>query len=322
MRIVKLSDLKGSEAGCCATVGNFDGLHLGHRAIISELRRIAEVHGLNSVLVTFSLHPRLVMGKEKGDFLLTTLEEKERMLQALGTDLLAVMDFTPEIRDMHPETFVERILLEKFNVRWLVTGSNHRFGRGGEGDVCFVASRLEKWRLCLSVIPPLEVDGQPVNSTRIRGLIKQGDVQAASRLLGAPYRMEGEGVRGDGIGTRLGFPTVNLAFPENKVKPCDGVYAVKVFLEGKERAGVMNIGTRPTVSGRDRTFEVHLLDFRGDLYGKTLCVEYHARLREERAYASEQELAEQIRKDIERAREVLSRSDAGQVRLSGLPSGE
>jgi riboflavin kinase/FMN adenylyltransferase len=306
MRVVRLTDFKRSEFGCSATVGNFDGLHLGHRAIIAELRRIAEVHGLNSVLLTFSLHPRLVMGKEKGNFLLTTLDEKKRMLRELGTDLLAVMDFTEEMKEMSAERFVEEVLIGTFNVRWLVTGSNHRFGRRNEGDVCFLAGRLAQWGLSLSVIPPIRAEGGAVNSTRIRELVRSGNVETASRLLSSPYRIEGEVVRGERIGSRLGFHTANLKLPVEKVKPADGVYAVSVSLEGETRFGVMNIGVRPTVRGRDRTYEVHLIDFKGDLYGKTLAVEFRKRLRDERTYGSEEDLADQIRRDIERARETLS----------------
>jgi len=305
MRVVELSRFRKSKAGCCATVGNFDGLHIGHRAIITELRRIAEVHGLNSVLVTFSLHPRLVMGKEEGDFLLTTLEEKKRMLQELGTDLLALVDFTPKVQDMSPEEFVEEILIKEFNVRWLVAGSNHRFGKGGSGDICFLAGRLEEWGLCLSVIPPVQVNGLAVNSTRIRKFIKDGDVENARTFLGYPYRMEGVVVKGEGIGSRLGFSTANLSFPENKVKPKDGVYAVKVNVEGQDWPGVMNIGRRPTIRGQERSFEVHIIDFQGDLYGNTLGVEFHKRLRDEMRYESEEELSEQIKRDIQEARRSL-----------------
>jgi riboflavin kinase/FMN adenylyltransferase len=308
MKVVKLTEFKRSDAGCCATVGNFDGLHLGHRAIISELRRIAEVHGLNSVLLTFSLHPRLVMEEEREDFLLTTLDEKKRLLQELGTELLVVMDFTEEVQNMPPGEFVEEVLIKEFNVRWLVLGSNHRFGRDSEGDVCFLSSRLETWGLSLSVIPPIRLEGGSVNSTRVRGLIREGNAELAARLLGIPYRMEGTVVRGKGIGTRLGFHTANLEFPVEKVKPRDGVYAVNVGIEGVKRPGVMNVGTRPTVGGQGRTFEVHVIDFEGDLYGRTLAVEFHKHLRDEQKYGSEGELADQIRKDIERAREVLSSS--------------
>lgn len=287
-------------------LGNFDGVHLGHRRLIGELVRDAKRIGGKALIFTFHPHPAMVLEPENAPPLLLTQEAKEKMIARLGVDVLLRIPFTSEFARTAPEDFVTGVLLEGLGARVVLVGYNYTFGYRGEGTVALLREYSRKYGFELHVIPPVSVDGLVVSSTLIRELLKKGEVAKAARFLGYPPFLEGVVVPGDRRGTELGFPTANVEPDEKVIVPARGVYSVRVAVNGGTYAGVANIGLRPTFYSQSPRpgIEVHLLDFRDDLYGKYIQVHFVERLREERRFASPGELVEQIRQDIKRAREI------------------
>jgi riboflavin kinase/FMN adenylyltransferase len=263
-------------------LGTFDGVHNGHRRVI-EAARAAD---LSTTVVTFDPHPRIALGHQVE--LLTTLERRLELLAELGVETL-VVPFTPDLALATPEEFAESVL-RPIGTKVVVAGTNFRFGRGRSGDLSTLAS------LGFEVRPVPLVEG--ISSTHIRRLVRAGEVEAAARLLSRPHAVEGVVVSGDARGGTLGYPTANLAVPSELVGPAYGIYAGRA---GDHRAAV-SIGVNPHYGGEERRVEAFLLDFDGDLYGRRLVVELWRRLRDERAFASEQELIEQIGRDVEATR--------------------
>jgi riboflavin kinase / FMN adenylyltransferase len=275
------ADLEPAERA--VAIGTFDGVHRGHRVVIEAARS----SGLRSTVVTFDPHPRLVLGYEVQ--LLSTFERRAELIAEIGPDELLVVAFTLELSRLEPEEFVARVL-EPIGTRLVFAGEDFRFGAGRRGDVPLLRS------LGLEVRPVPLIDG--VSSSRIRELARAGEVDAAAELLGRPFELEGTVVAGDQRGGTLGFPTANLAADEHLLVPAYGIYAGAAL---GTRAAV-SIGVNPHYGGSERRIEAFLLDFRGDLYGSRLRVELWRRLREERSFASEQELVAQIARDVEETR--------------------
>jgi riboflavin kinase/FMN adenylyltransferase len=263
-------------------IGTFDGVHRGHRRVIEA----AQAAGLPTTVLTFDPHPRIALGNQVE--LLTTLERRLELLHALGVETL-VVPFTPDLARATPEEFAESVL-RPLGTKVVVAGENFRFGRGRSGDL----ETLEN--LDFDVRPVPLVEG--ISSSRIRQLLRAGEIDAAARLLGRPPEVEGTVVAGDARGGTLGYPTANLAVPAELIVPAYGIYAGRV---GDHRAAI-SIGVNPHYGGEERRVEAFLLDFDGDLYGQRLVVELWRRLRDERAFASEQELIDQIGRDVEAAR--------------------
>jgi riboflavin kinase/FMN adenylyltransferase len=264
-------------------IGTFDGVHRGHRAAIET----AMGTGLRSAVVTFTPHPRKVLGYDVQ--LISSLERRIELIEAIGPDELVVLQFTPKLASREPEEFVREVL-EPLGTRVVAAAEDFRFGKGRRGDVALLrAQGLE-----VAEVPPVE----GVSSTRIRELLRAGDVVAAARLLGRPPEVEGRVVSGDQRGGTLGYPTANLAPEPDLLVPAHGIYA------GAARGHrvALSIGVNPHYGGSERRVEAFLLEFEGDLYGQQLRVELWNRLRDERAFASEQELIEQIGRDVEAAR--------------------
>ncbi len=282
MKIAKAVD-ELAPAERAAAIGTFDGVHVGHRAVIEA----ALARGLRTTVITFEPHPRQALGNRVE--LLTTLERRLELLAELGVDEVVVLEFTLEFARTTPEDFAERILRAS-GVGVVAAGSGFRFGHRRAGDV----ELLE--RLGFEVMTVAPVDG--VSSTRIRQLVAAGDVQGAAPLLLRPVEVEGTVVAGDARGGTLGFPTANLLVPGDLVVPRNGIYA------GAARGyrAAVSIGTNPHYGGVERRVEAFLLDFDGDLYGERLTVELWERLRDEAAFATEGELSEQISRDVERTR--------------------
>ncbi len=290
------------------TVGTFDGVHLGHQAILRYLVQRARSNGGNSVVVSFDPHPReVITGKPVP--LLTTIDERAELLEELGLDRFIVIPFTKEFAKLSAEDFVEKILVGRIGLKEIVIGYDHGFGRGRGGDAKLLAALGEKLGFTVDVIPPQVVERHVVSSTEIRTLlIDEGDVSEAARLLGRPYALTGTVVEGARRGRTIGFPTANLAVDHpRKVVPRIGVYAVLVTLEDgvTTLGGMMNIGRRPTFGDTGRHLEVHLLEFEGDLYGSTLRIEFVERLRDEQKFASVEALVEQLSRDRERCMTAL-----------------
>jgi riboflavin kinase / FMN adenylyltransferase len=271
------------QAERAVALGTFDGVHRGHRAVIDALRAT----GLRSTVLTFDPHPRLVLGYDVQ--LLTTFERRLELLEEAGPDEVLVVEFTQELSRHEPEEFVADYLTA-IGTRVVVAGENFRFGAGRRGDVALLRS------LGLDVRPVLLVPG--VSSSRIRELVREGDLPGAAALLGRPFELEGDVVYGDRRGGTLGFPTANLSPDPRALVPAYGIYAGEAL--GHRVAA--SIGVNPHYGGSERRIEAFLLDFEGDLYGSRLRLELWERLREERAFASEEDLVAQIAADVEAAR--------------------
>lgn len=286
------------------TVGVFDGLHLGHQLLLSTVRTVAA--GRPVALVTFDPHPRAVLGPPKHHRLLAPIGERLQLLEALSLDAVAILRFDREIAQQPYDAFVRAVLLEGLGARHLVLGYNVRLGYQRQGDPAHLAELGKRLGYETTFVPACEVDGEPVSSTRIRHLLDLGDVEAATRLLGRPYAISGTVVRGAGRGRGLGTPTANLDVPADKLLPANGVYAVTAEVEGRVLRGALNLGVVPTFGdGAERSAEVHLLDFAGDLYGTRLQVHLHRRLREERRFDGAEALQAAIREDLKQVRTTL-----------------
>jgi len=266
-------------------IGSFDGVHLGHRRVLDAVRS----PGLLATVVTFWPHPRLVLGNQVE--LLTTLERRLELLEEVGLDETLVVEFTPELAAREPSEFADS-LLRQIGTRLIVVGENFRFGRGAAGDPALLE------RLGFEVLTVPLAPG--VSSTQIRTLLREGDVASAAQLLGRPPEVEGTVVLGDQRGGTLGFPTANLAIPPDLLVPAYGIYAGYAL---GHRAAI-SIGVNPHYGGNERRVEPHLIDFEGDLYGGRLVVQLWRRLRDERAFTSEQELIDQIARDVEETRQA------------------
>ncbi|MBM4276161.1 MAG: bifunctional riboflavin kinase/FAD synthetase [Deltaproteobacteria bacterium] len=290
------------------TIGNFDGVHLGHRAILGKVVGRARELGAQPVAVTFDPHPLKVLRPQMHLPLLTTPEQKLKLLSNSGLAAVVVLPFTPEFAALPPRDFVVQYFIDRLRVREVVVGHDYCFGRHREGNIDLLKEMGRSHGFTVQVVWAVEVDGAVVSSSLIRALLKLGKVAEAASLLGRPYGVGGRVIQGKGRGAKLlGIPTANLR-PENELLPATGIYAVWVQRGNETYAGAANIGTAPTFENGEFSLEVHLLDFRGDLYGETLEVGFVARLREERRFSSLEALAAQIRADIDAARKLLGGS--------------
>jgi riboflavin kinase/FMN adenylyltransferase len=313
MEVVRLESLLGvgrtggppPGAEAAVAVGNFDGVHRGHQALVAATLAEARARSLRCVALTFDPHPAQVLQPDRAPRRLMTPERKAEHLAALGVQTLAVLPFTPELAAETPEGFAAKVLARGLRAGVTVVGEDFRFGKGRAGDVAELRRLGERLGFEVVSLPPVLEGGLPVSSTRVRESLEAGDVRTAAALLGRPYFVEGVVVRGDGRGRRLGIPTANLEV-ENEIVPRGGVYAVRVRLEeGPPRPAVANLGLRPTFGAGLPTLEAHLLDFDGSLYGQRLSVAFVDRLRDERRFPGPEALVAQIREDLAAARAVL-----------------
>ncbi len=308
MQLVHSVDGLGSLTGAGVTIGNFDGVHKGHQALIRRTLDVCRQDDLACVLVTFWPHPRLVVSPHKPHAPLTSRERRLELLAGLGVEHVLELPFTQELAALTPEEFVRRYLLP-MHLRRLVVGYDFSLGRGRSGHAEVLRSLGADWGFAVEQLPPVIVDDAVVSSTRLRDLISRGDVWQAARLLGRCYGFSGEVVHGEGRGGGLGFPTANLLPPETLL-PAEGVYAARVRLDETWHQAVTNVGRKPTFGGRDVTVESFLLDTSADLYGRRVRLEFVARLRGERRFASVEELTRRIGEDVAEARRILARESA------------
>ncbi|MFZ5475326.1 MAG: bifunctional riboflavin kinase/FAD synthetase [Myxococcota bacterium] len=291
MPSVAIGSASYAGSGSAVAIGNFDGVHAGHRAVLAAAKAFGRV-----CAYTFDPAPTAVVAPARHQARITTLRDRVTRLGEAGADEVVVEPFTKAWAAHSARWFAEEVLAKRLRAGAVVVGYDFRFGMGREGDV----AKLRAWLpdLEVHVVAPFEEGGVPVSSSRIRRLVLAGDVEGAAALLGRPHELVGTVVHGDHRGRTIGFPTANL---ENEVElvPADGVYAVGAIVDGgEERRGVTNVGLRPTVDGARRTIETHLLGFDGDLYGRELRLRVVARLRDERKFASLAELKEQIARDV------------------------
>lgn len=293
-----LDALPRRSRGTVVTVGSFDGVHLGHQAVLEEIARRAEAAGRESVLVTFEPHPLEVVNPQAAPLLLTTGPERREILAQTPLDLAYFLRFDRHVAGMSPEEFVRIVLLERCGVRELVIGHDHGFGRGRSGDVETLRRLGAVYGFEVDVVAPVDFGDQHVSSSRVRRAVAGGDLVSAARMLGRPYTVSGVVGQGDGRGRQLGVPTVNLTdVPPQKLLPPDGIYAVEVEWRGGRAGGMMHQGPRPTFADGRRALEANLFDFEGDLYGQWVRITWVKRLRDVEHFASVQQLMEQMERD-------------------------
>lgn len=306
-----LHNLRPRHRGCVATIGNFDGVHLGHQAVLGQLAERGAELGLPTVVITFEPHPREFFARGGVPPRLSRFREKVQALRRFSVARVVCLRFNQALADMPASTFIQSLLVEGLAVRYLVVGDDFRFGRGREGDFAMLHAAGAGHGFQVAAMHTVTVDGMRVSSTRIREALVQDDLVSAEKLLGRPYRMCGRVVHGDERGRTIGFPTANIHLHRNS-SPVSGVYAVEVFgLEKEPLTGVANVGTRPTVGGTESRLEVHLLDFEGDIYGRYVHVDFLRKLRPECRFESLEELVVQIRKDVTAARAFYDARRAG-----------
>lgn len=298
--------------GSVVTVGSFDGLHAGHMAILAEVGRRARDSGRKSVLVTFEPHPAEVLRPERAPARLTLPVERAEILAQVGLDYLLVLRFDPTLASRTAEAFVREVMVARCQCRELVVGEDHGFGRGREGGVGLLNRLGTELGFTVDVIPPVEVDGARVSSTRVRALVAEGRLAEAARCLGRPYAVSGMVWQGAGRGRSLGVPTANLAIPPRKQLPPDGVYAVRVEWAGGVADGMLNQGHRPTFDDGRRLLEAHLFGFDGNLYGRVVRVTWVTRLREVRRFESVEALRAQLEQDRVAAVAALAQAPGAQ----------
>ena len=311
MRLIRgFHNLRPEDRGCVATIGNFDGVHLGHRAVFQRLLARGRALGLPATVITFEPQSMEYFAPESAPARLTRLREKLQVILDCGIARVMLLEFGPRLAAMEAPAFVQRLLTDGLGVRYLLVGDDFRFGHGRRGDFQFLqsmgAAAPADAGFAVENLRTITHGDERISSTRVREALYRGDLDQAEHLLGRPYSMRGRVGHGDRRGRTIGFPTANIDL-HRRVSPLLGVFAVQVHgLAGGPRPGVANIGTRPTVDGQGCRLEVHLFDFDQDIYGRHLEVEFRLKLREEQRFGSFEELRRQIALDAAAAREFLT----------------
>ncbi len=294
---------KGSNT--CLAIGTFDGLHKGHQLIINQAIKEARKNNYPAAVLSFHPHPLEIIAGKTPPPSVVSRSQKISILEDMGIDYYFEQEFNQEFAQLKPEEFINQILLDKIRVKTIVVGDDFRFGYKNEGNVEILKEmgKLHSYRA--KIISQLHASDDRISSTRIRTLLKKGKIKNAEKLLGRPYQICGEVIHGKKRGRKLGFPTANLNLETNYILPPEGVYAVKVHYKGKEYIGAANLGYNPTFNNQDISFEVFILDFKGNLYNQRLCVDLIEFIRGEKDFAVKEELIEQMKQDILYTRKLL-----------------
>ena len=303
MRRFEGSAPSGLPRGGLVTIGNFDGIHRGHALILGRLAEEARGEAIPSLVLTFDPHPVKVLRPEIAPALITTREQRAELLEGFGLDALWEMRFTLETAREEPEEFIRQVLVRMLAASRLLLGAGFRFGHRKRGDIALLAAEGARCGFSVEAVPPMEHDGAPISSSRIRSCISRGDMEEAEAMLGRPFELIGRVETGRRRGTHIGFPTVNL-IPENELSPADGIYAAEVKVPGGSSwlPTAASIGTNPTFGGTERTFEGFILDFEGALYGERIRMRLRRKLRGQEAFPSKEALREAIARDVEAVR--------------------
>ncbi len=301
-----LHNLRPSHRGCVATIGSFDGVHLGHQAILQQLQQVANACKLPSVVIIFEPQPHEFFAGDKAPARLMRLREKVQALLAAGVNRVLCLQFNDALRRLSAEAFVEKVLIEGLGIKHLVVGDDFRFGCDRRGDFALLQTIGSQRGFSVTDTVTLEVGGERVSSTRIRQLLEQGDFASAEQLLGKPYSINGRIAYGQQLGRKLGVPTANVHLRRYR-SPLHGVFTVTVkFADGSVYKGVANVGVRPTVTGDKKPLlEVHLFDFSRMAYGAMIDVTFHTKLRDEKKFNSLDELQTQLQMDIAQAKQFF-----------------
>lgn len=307
MQVIRgLHNIRDHHAGCVATIGNFDGVHLGHQKVLSNLIATARQLNYPSVVITFEPLPHEYFLKEKSPSRLLRFREKLNLFKQYGVDRVLCLRFNDSLANVEAQDFVRGVLIKKCGIRHLIVGDDFRFGKKRAGDFQLLQKMGRENGFVVTPTETVLLEGERIGSSRVREALASGNLKLAAQLLGRPYRMSGHVVYGNQLGRQIGFPTVNVPVP-HRVLPLHGVFAVRVHgLAEGSLPGAANIGNRPAVSGKRNWLEVHLFDFNQDVYGRFIEVEFVEKLREELYFASLEELTAQIAKDVAKAREILN----------------
>ena len=298
-----LHNLRPHHHGCVATIGNFDGVHLGHQAVIGQLAEKGEALGLPTTVICFEPQPLEVFRPDEVPPRLTRLREKLQALKRYSVDRVLLIRFDQRFAAMTAEAFIDEVLVRGLGIRYLVVGDDFRFGKGRTGDFGMLQQAGERHGFQVVSMHTFNVDGERVSSTRVRAALANGELETAEKLLGRPYRMCGRVAHGDKIGRTIGIPTANI-FLHRKRSPLHGIFVVEVFgLDGEPVMGAASIGTRPTVGGTKTLLEIHLLDFDNHIYGKYLQINFLHKIRDEEKYDTMDALKDRIHLDIQQTRE-------------------
>jgi len=287
-----------NEKPTIVTIGTFDGVHLGHQKIIAQITAAAIENQCDSLVLTFFPHPRMVLQEGTEMKQLNTIEEKTKLLERLGVDHLVIHPFDKTFSRMTAEEFVKEVLVDTFQLKKIIIGYDHRFGRNRTADINDLIAFGETYGFEVAQISAEELNDVSISSTKIRTALNEGNITLANNFLGYAYSLTGEVVKGQQLGRTIGYPTANISVREDyKLIPQNGVYVVKSTIQGKTVFGMMNIGNRPTVNGTSQTIEVHFLDFEQDLYNQTISVSLLKRLRSEQKFPSLDALKAQLLQD-------------------------
>ncbi|MCD8548896.1 MAG: bifunctional riboflavin kinase/FAD synthetase [Aeromonadaceae bacterium] len=302
MQLIRgLHNLRPEHAGCVLTIGNFDGVHLGHQAVLQQLKQQAHALGVPACVMLFEPQPLELFIQHQAPARLTRLREKYLALARLGIDRLLCVRFHHAFAQLQPELFIEQILVQQLGVRFLIVGDDFRFGRQRRGDFALLQQAGRRHGFAVVSTQSFCVDAQRVSSTLVREALGEGNLTQVQRMLGEPYTLSGRVAHGDKLGRTIGFPTANVHLKRRRV-PVSGVYAVEVLFSGQLHHGVANVGVRPTVHGTRPQLEVHLFDFAGNLYGRQIQVRLCHKLRDEQKFESFAALQQQIERDAQVAR--------------------
>jgi riboflavin kinase/FMN adenylyltransferase len=320
MRVTRGLPAAGDEP-TALTVGNFDGVHVGHQVMLARLKHAAAERKLATGFLTFEPHPREFFAPDQAPVRLTSLREKIELVAARGIDRFHVCRFNYAFAQTTPHDFIERILLRGFNLRWLLIGDDFRFGARRAGDVVMLREAARQFGFEVEALTSVTLGGERVSSTAVRTALQRGDLTRAARLLDRPYSISGRVVRGDSVGRRLGFPTANVQMKHNR-PPLTGIFAVEVAVPAPHGAGMLrgaaSLGVRPTlVQGGRPVLEVHVFDFDGNLYGEHVRVDFHYKLRDEEKYSDLATLTRQIALDVESAKAYFHRMDSEARKRAG-----
>jgi riboflavin kinase/FMN adenylyltransferase len=280
------------------TIGTFDGIHLGHQKILSRLIKSSKNKDLNSVVLTFFPHPRIILNKYNEVKMIDTLDEKIIHLNEIGIDSLVIHPFNKNFSLLSANQFIKDFLVDKLKIKHIIIGYDHRFGKGREASVTDLKNYADDYDFTVEEIKAQEIEKITVSSTKIRNSINQGDIKTTEKYLGRSFNLTGKIVKGDGLGKKINYPTANIFIEETyKIIPKDGVYLVETIIEDKLFNGMMNIGHRPTIGTNVKSIEVHLFNFNEDIYGKVISIKMISKIRDEKKFSSIEALKEQLVKD-------------------------
>lgn len=297
-----------ADVNTIVTIGTFDGVHKGHRAIINRINRIAKKEGLESVVLTFYPHPRHVIYPEDQTLrLVNTIDENIEALKKTDLQNLVIHKFTKDFSRIKSVNFIRDILVSKFSMKYMVVGFDHHFGKNREGTFENLLELSELYDFGIEKIEPQNIGGITISSTKIRNAILEGDFRTVTSYLDANYSISGQVVEGNKIGSKIGFPTANISvLGEWKILPRDGVYAVKVFVKEQHYFGMLNIGVRPSISDESFVMEVHIFDFNCDIYNERLKIEFVERVRDEKLFSDLRQLKSQLKIDAINCKEIFN----------------